>query len=96
MPALAGLGIAEDMRVPPDHLRRDRLDHVRKGEGADLVSHLSVIDDLQEEVAKLLAQIVHILTRDRVRDLVGFLDRVWRDGLEGLLDIPRAAALPVP
>ena len=38
----------------------------------------------------------HVVALDRVGDFVGFLDRVRRDGREGLLDIPRAAAFAVP
>src|SRR5262249_41181184 len=44
---------------------------------------------LQQEIAELLAQVRQAAARDRVGDLVGFLDRVWRDRLEILLEVPR-------
>ena len=66
-------------------------DHVAEVEGAWLLRHAGVKDDLQQEVAELVAQVVEIAARDGVGDLVGFLDRVGRDGREILLEVPRAA-----
>ncbi len=83
--------VAEDVRVAADHLGGDRLDDVGEGERAVLLGELRVIDDLEEEVAQLVAKIAHVVPRDRVGDLVGFLDRVRRDGREVLFQIPRAA-----
>ena len=48
-------------------------------------------NDLQQEVAELLAQISEIAARDGVGDLVGFLDRIRGDSSEVLLEIPRTA-----
>src|SRR5262245_57348137 len=48
-------------------------------------------DDLQQQVAEFLAQVVEIAAADRVGDFVGFLDRVWCNGGEALLQVPRAA-----
>ncbi len=79
------------MRVTPDHLRRDRLDHVAEGERVGLLAHARVIDDLQQEVAELVLELREIAALDRIRDLVGLLDRVGRDRREILLEIPRAA-----
>jgi protein-L-isoaspartate(D-aspartate) O-methyltransferase len=42
------------------------------------------------------AVLSRLVPRDRVGDLVRFLDRIWRDRLERLVDIPRTARLPVP
>jgi hypothetical protein len=50
-----------------------------------------VIDDLQQQVAELLLEGGHVGTLDGVGDLIGFLDGVRRDRLEGLVDVPRAA-----
>ena len=93
MPALRAFVVAEDMRMAADHLVGDRLDDVAESEFAGLLRHLRVIDDLQQQVAELLAQIVQVAARDRVGDLVGFLDRVGRDGRKVLLDVPGAAGL---
>ena len=63
----------------------------RKRERALLLGHAGVEHDLQQQVAQLVPQVVEIAARDRVGDLVGFLDRVGRDGREVLLQVPRAA-----
>ncbi len=49
------------------------------------------IDDLQQQVAQFVLQVVHIAALDGVGYLVGFFDGVGRDGREGLLPVPRAA-----
>ena len=87
----AGLFVAEDVRMAADHLFGDRLDDIAEGEFASLFSHLRVIDDLQEQVAQFVAQIVHVAARDGVGDLVGLLDRVGSDGRKVLLDVPGTA-----
>ncbi len=56
-----------------------------------LLGHPRVEDDLEEQVAKFVFQVVKIIARDRVGNLIGFLDRVWRDGREILFQVPRAA-----
>ena len=89
------LPIAEDMGVSPYHLLADGPGDLVEVEMAGLARHLGVVDDLQEQIAKLVLEIVEILASDRVGDLVGLLDRIGRDGREGLLDIPRAAAFRI-
>ena len=93
--ALPEARILEHMRMPPDHLRGDGIDDVGEGEASVLLGHARVIDDLQEEIAELVLQPVEIVPRDRVGDLVGLLDRVWRDAREVLLAVPRTAALRI-
>jgi hypothetical protein len=51
-----------------------------------------VKDDLQQEVGEFVTQIFGCAALDRVDDLVGLLNGEWRDRVEGLLDVPRAAA----
>ena len=94
--ALDGFGslalrIGKHMGVTPDQLLRDGLDHVAEIEGALFLRHAGVEHDLQQQVAQFLAQIRKIVARDGVGDLVGFFERVGRDGLEVLLEIPRTA-----
>ncbi len=48
-------------------------------------------DDLQQQIAELVAQIREIAALDRIGDLVGLLDRVGGDGRVGLLEVPGAA-----
>ena len=52
------------MRVPPDHLAGDRFHHVAEVEGILLLGHSSVKHHLQQEITKLLAQILEIATRE--------------------------------
>ena len=84
--------VGEDMRVPPDHLSGDRLDHIAEGEGILLLRHAGVIHHLQQEIAEFVAQIFEIAARDGVGDLIGFLDGVGGDGRKILFEIPRTAA----
>jgi len=56
------------------------------------IGHARMEHDLQQQVAEFVLEVVEIATADRVRDLVGFLDGVGRDGREILLEVPRAAA----
>ncbi len=83
--------VGEHMRVAADHLARDRLDHVAEGKGVLLLRHAGMIDHLQQEVAEFLAEVVEIAARDRIRDLIGFLDGVGHDRREILLEVPRTA-----
>ena len=62
-----------------------------KAKAPPLLGHARVIDDLQQEVAQLVLQGGQIVLLDGVRDLVGLLDGVGRDGREGLLEVPGAA-----
>ena len=87
--------VAEHMRVPPDHLAGDRIDHIGEFEALQLRGHLRVVNDLKQQVAKLVLQRLEIVARDRLGDLVGFLDRIGRDGREGLLGVPRTARVLV-
>jgi hypothetical protein len=59
---------------------------------AGFLCHSAVEHDLELQIAKLVSERVHVLARDRVRDLVGFLDGVRRDGLERLDRVPFASA----
>ena len=54
-----------------------------------------VEDDLEQQVAKFVLQIGHVVARDRVGDFIGFLDRVRRDRRESLRAIPFAAGLRI-
>jgi hypothetical protein len=80
------------VRVPAHELGGDCFDHVGKIERALLLCHPGVENDLQQEVAELILQPDEIITDDRVRDFVGFLDCVRSDGAKTLLQVPRAAA----
>jgi hypothetical protein len=75
-----------------DHFVRDRFDDVVEAERAFFLGHARVIDDLQQQIAELATQLGARAGRDSLGDFLGFLDGVRRDRLEGLLEVPRAAA----
>ena len=74
-----------------DELGGDRLHHAAEIEQARLFRHARMKDDLQQQVAELLAQIFRRAALDCVGDLVGLFDREGGDGGEGLLDVPGTA-----
>ena len=80
------------MGMTAHELGGDGFDDAAEIKQARLFRHAGVKDDLQQKVAKLLAQIFGLAALDRVGDLVSLLDGEWRDRGEGLLDVPRAAA----
>ena len=88
------LGVAEHMRVAAHHLVGDRLGDAVEIEQPGFLGHARVKDDLEQQVAQLVLKRRHVAALDRVGDLVGFLDRIGRDGREILLEVPRAAAAP--
>ena len=87
----AAVLVGKNMRMPSDHLARDRLDDVAECEGVLFLGHAGVIDDLKQEIAQFIPEIVEIAAADRVRNLVGFLDGVGRDRRKILLEVPGAA-----
>ena len=76
------------MRMPPDHLARDRLDHVAERKRVLLLGHAGVIHHLQQEIAEFVAEVVEIAARDGVGDLIGFLDGVGRDASQNSVRDP--------
>ena len=83
--------VCEDVRMAADHLLRDGFDDVAESERALLLGKPGVIDNLKQQVAKLVLQIDQVAARNGIGNLIGFLDRVGRDRREGLLEIPWAA-----
>ena len=65
--------------------------NVLNGEVAGLRGHLRVEEHLQQQIAELILQIGPGAALDRVEDLVGLLQRVPLDGVEGLLAVPGTA-----
>ena len=70
-------------------------DDVRQIEIAGFLGHAAVEDHLEQQIAELVLEIGHVVARDGVGDLIGFLDRVGRDRREGLDGIPFAAAVGI-
>ena len=68
-------GVAEHVGMAADELGGDRLDDAAEIEQPRLLRHAGVKDDLQQQIAELVAQIRDLAALDRVGDLIGFLDR---------------------
>ena len=66
-----------------------------EGEEAVVSRDLAVKDDLQEQVAKLIANGGGVAAGDGVGDLISFLDRIGCDRREILGEIPFTAAVGV-
>jgi hypothetical protein len=88
--------VAEHVGVTPLELVGDRGGDPIEVECAPLLSHAGVEHHLEEQIAELVAQIIHVIPGDGVGHLVGLLDGIGGDGLEVLLAIPRATPLRVP
>jgi len=83
-----GIVIAEDMGMTPDHLGGDGFHHIAKIEQARLLGHAGVKHHLKKKIAQFTGQGAHILVGDGRRHLIGFLDGIGRDGVEGLDLVP--------
>ena len=58
---------------------------------AELGARQGDLDDLEQEIAQFITQVVEVAARNGIGDLVSLLDRVRSDGFERLLEVPRAA-----
>lgn len=83
------------MRMAANQLAGDAIDHRIELEAPLFPRQLRVVDDLEEQVAQLFAQVVEVAALDGVGHLVGFLEGVRDDGRVALLQVPRATVLRV-
>ena len=88
------VGIAEDVRVAPHQLCRDAVDRIGDGEVALLLGDARQEHDLEEQVAKLLAQAGLVAGVERFQRLVGFLQQEGPQAGQRLHAVPRAAVGP--
>jgi hypothetical protein len=77
------------------HLGDDGLRHRIEIEGADFLAHAGMEHDLEQQVAQLVLQPIHVFALDRVGHLIGFFDRIGGDCFERLRQIPGTAAIDV-
>ncbi|MCY1242164.1 hypothetical protein D9M72_551090 [compost metagenome] len=84
------------MRMAADHLARHRFDDVAKGKVAGFLRHPGMEHHLQQQIAEFVAEVVHVAALDGIGNLIGFLDRVGFDRLEGLDDVPGATGFRLP
>ena len=87
-----GDGLAEDVRMPADELRVDRPGHLLEVASPVLLKQQREEEDLEEQVAELVDELLVAPAQRGVGDLVGLLDGVRDDRRRRLLAIPRAVA----
>src|SRR5262249_46397317 len=92
----SGPRAAEHMRMATDHLVRNGARYCRETEMTGLLRHVSVIDNLEQQIAQLVSQPPWVAQDNRIGNLIGFLDCVGRDGFEALLLIPGTAFVGIP
>ena len=90
-PCVLGHDVAEHVRVAAHQLGHDPPRHVVDAELPFGEAELGLEDDLEQEVAELLAVVGHVPGGDGVDHLVGLLDEVGDQRLQRLLAIPGAA-----
>ena len=83
------------MRMPRLHLVEETFRHVSEVERSTLLRHYTVEEDLQQQIAQLLAQKRVVAGSNRVIDLVRFLEQVRPKRLVRLRRVPFAAATQV-
>ena len=87
-----GVDVAIDVRVPVYEFVAQGVGHVPEIKGALLLAQLRVEDHVQQQVAELLLDSLHVVIRDGIGQFVGLLDRIAAQRVEGLLPIPGAFA----
>ena len=78
--------LAENMRVAADHLVGDGGLNIGKSNKSSLFRHARVEHHLQQQIAEFVLERPPVRMLDGVGDFIGFLDRLGRDGGEGLRD----------
>lgn len=81
----------KNVRVAADEFFVDGVEAVVDFKVTCFGRHLGVKNGLEEEVAQFARQLVPCPPVNGVEDLVGFFERVWLDGIEGLFSVPRTA-----
>jgi len=84
------------VRVTADQLRGDLAGNVVERAGPALLEQQGEKDDLKEDVAELVAQLLVIAALRGVGKLVGLFDGVSDDRALVLLAVPRALAAQAP
>ena len=82
--------------MAPHQLFGDGLHDVAEVESVLLLRHAGMEDDLQQQIAELVAQIGEVVARDGVGHLIGLFERVRRNGREVLLEVPWTAGTRRP
>ena len=83
--------VGKDVGMAADELGVQIGGDVAMVEVAGLGGHLRIEENLQQQVAELVLEVGPGAALDGVEDLVGLLERVALDGVEGLLAVPGTA-----
>ena len=83
-----GLHVAIDVGMPVDKLVAEHVADVCYIEVTRFGADLSIEDDVQEQVAQLLGDVMHVVRQDGVGQFVGFFDGVGAEGIDGLFAVP--------
>ena len=84
-----GLYIAVDMRMSVYQLIAQCIDHIAYIETPLFRPHARIEDDVEQQVAQLLADAVHVAVRYRIGQFERLLYGVVAQRLESLLPVPR-------
>ncbi len=87
--------LAENMRMTAEHLVGDSADNIGEIEQIALFRHARVEHHLQQQIAEFVLERRPVRILDRAGHFIGFLDRIGRDGGEGLGDIPGATVFGI-
>ena len=83
------------MRVAPNELAGDAVDHAIELETPLLPGQLAVVDHLEQQVAQLTLQVLEVTALDGVGDFVGLFEGMRDDARVVLLQVPWATVLRV-
>ena len=86
------MDVAVDVRMTVDQLVAEVVGHVAEIERALFLAQFRIEHHVQEQVAQLLLDACHIMIGDGIGQLVGLLDSVAPQRIEGLLTVPGALA----
>ncbi len=89
------VAVGKDMRMTPDQLAGDRIDHRGEIETPLFLAQLTVVDDLEQQITQLAGQVLEVAALDGIGHLVRLFQRVRHDAGVILLQVPGAAMLRV-
>jgi len=83
--------VSENMGMAVDQFAREPPNHVVDRKPTLFLRHLGVKEDLQQKIAEFPRQLRPIPFINRLEDLIGLLEGVGLDGIEGLFAGPRGS-----
>src|SRR5438270_10639303 len=86
--------IPEHVGMAADQLVRKPIENIVNREPILFAGHLGVEKHLQEQVAEFARKLVPIAVVNCLEYFVCFFERVWLDGIKGLLAVPGTSTRP--